>query len=417
IASDDDYCSIQSEVQFQCSIGSTYYIHWTNWYAPEEYDWLLEEIPMPTEGLICANAILLTLPVVDLIGTTQLYGDDYDNTMACASSYMNGDDIVYEFTLAQDGFISGDLTSPESWIGMFILDGCPDAGANCIVTSTSTGSFTSFIDEPITAGTYFVVVSSWPSPQFIDFIMNLSFRLINTETDILTYSFPEETGVKTIDNVAHTVALEVSQTAALTALIADFTLSDFATADIGATPQVSGVTANDFTGAVTYTITAEDLTTQDWTVTVTNAVALSSENDFLAYSFPEETGPATIIGTPTYTIDIEVAWDADVTNLIADFVSSPLSTVDIGVVPQTSGLTSNDFTSAVTYTITAEDGITIQDWVVTVSLEPAPQGALCGNPISLTLPVVDLMGTTEGFGDDYDDPSVCYDWYLDGDDI
>lgn len=37
---------------------------------------------------------------------------------------------------------------------------------------------------------------------------------------------------------------------------------------VGATPQVSGTTANDFTNPVVYTVTAADGSTQDYTVTV-----------------------------------------------------------------------------------------------------------------------------------------------------
>ena len=489
-------------------------------------DWIVTVSLEPApQGALCADPISLFLPVVDLVGTTDGFGDNYDNTMSCASSYMNGDDIVYEFILASDGYISGDLSSSESWIGMFILDGCPDAGANCIVTSTSSGSFTSFIDEPILAGNYYVVVSSYPAPQFIDFTMNLSFRQINTETDFLAYSFPEATGPAIIDTSTHTVDVEIGFGLPVTALVADFILSDFATAEIAGVPQTSGVTVNDFTLPVTYTITAEDTNFfQDWVVTVTTAPAQISENDFLSFSFPEETGPATI-DTSTHTIDIEVGWETDVTVLIAYFTTSPLSTVDIGGVPQTSGVTVNNFSGgAVTYTVTAEDGITTQDWLITVTQQSIPLGADCSNPIlavegintadnseggqwfyytatadviitisscgftsedtyvqvydtcggaliassdddcasqsvvsfvadldstyyiwwkdnytsavydwslttistqgtdcadpiSLTLPVIDLVGTTNGFGDDYDDPSVCYDWYLDGDDI
>jgi photosystem II stability/assembly factor-like uncharacterized protein len=40
---------------------------------------------------------------------------------------------------------------------------------------------------------------------------------------------------------------------------------------VGSTPQVSGTTSNDFTGPVTYTVTAQDSSTRDYNVTVTPA--------------------------------------------------------------------------------------------------------------------------------------------------
>ena len=61
----------------------------------------------------------------------------------------------------------------------------------------------------------------------------------------------------------------------VTALKATFSITG-TTVSIGAT-QASGVTANDFTSPVTYTVTAPDDSTRDYTVTV--AVALDPAKD------------------------------------------------------------------------------------------------------------------------------------------
>lgn len=50
--------------------------------------------------------------------------------------------------------------------------------------------------------------------------------------------------------------------------IATFTLSSGASATVGGTAQFSGTTSNDFSSPVVYTVTAEDGTPQDWTVTL-----------------------------------------------------------------------------------------------------------------------------------------------------
>jgi hypothetical protein len=93
--------------------------------------------------------------------------------------------------------------------------------------------------------------------------------IINTETDILSYSFPQQTDNAVIDNINHTVDIEVEYGTDLSSLIATFTLSPGATAYIGSVLQQSGVTTNDFTNPVTYNIIAEDgVTNQDWIVTV-----------------------------------------------------------------------------------------------------------------------------------------------------
>lgn len=91
----------------------------------------------------------------------------------------------------------------------------------------------------------------------------------STKKYILSYSFAEQTGVAVIDTAAKTVDIEVEYGTDVTGLIATFSLSTGATAAVGATPQVSGTTANNFTSPVTYVVTALDATTQNWTVTVT----------------------------------------------------------------------------------------------------------------------------------------------------
>lgn len=95
---------------------------------------------------------------------------------------------------------------------------------------------------------------------------------LNSDNNIISFSFPEETGEATIDAVAHTVDIEVANGTAVTALVATFLLSDGAIADVSDVVQVSGTTANNFTAAVTYTITSANGVEQDWTVTVTVAV-------------------------------------------------------------------------------------------------------------------------------------------------
>jgi len=80
-----------------------------------------------------------------------------------------------------------------------------------------------------------------------------------------SFSTPAVTGF--ISEAAHTIALTVPFGTDVSALVATFATTGAAVA-VGATPQVSGTTANDFTGAVTYTVTAADASTQDYLVTV-----------------------------------------------------------------------------------------------------------------------------------------------------
>ena len=74
----------------------------------------------------------------------------------------------------------------------------------------------------------------------------------------------------TIDEAAKTIAITLPFGTNVTALVATFTTTG-ASVDIDGTVQESGVTANNFTAPVTYTVTAANSTTQEYTVTVTVA--------------------------------------------------------------------------------------------------------------------------------------------------
>lgn len=96
----------------------------------------------------------------------------------------------------------------------------------------------------------------------------------SNKTDFTSYSVKSGTTTYTgtVNTTAHTIAISVPSGTAVAALVATFKLDRLATCKVGSTAQVSGTTANDFTSAVTYTVTAEDgTTTQAWTVTVTVA--------------------------------------------------------------------------------------------------------------------------------------------------
>jgi len=89
--------------------------------------------------------------------------------------------------------------------------------------------------------------------------------------------------------------------------------------------------------------------------------------EIATFSFTEQTGAATI-DSEDATVDIEVVFGTDVTTLVATFtISTDARHAKVGGVAQVSETTSNDFTSAVTYQVTAENGTT-KDWTVTVTV-------------------------------------------------
>ena len=148
-------------------------------------------------------------------------------------------------------------------------------------------------------------------------------------------------------------------------LVANFTASANATVKVGSTVQTSGVTANNFANPVVYTVVAENGDVKNYLVSV--ITELSSENQLTAFLF---TSPA-VAGTidqNANTVYIKVPFATDVSNLIAHFSSSPNSTVKIGSDLQTSGVTANDFSSVLTYSVYAQNGDK-RDYLVTVEVE------------------------------------------------
>jgi hypothetical protein len=151
----------------------------------------------------------------------------------------------------------------------------------------------------------------------------------------------------------------------VTGLVASFsTTGDHV--NVGTTLQVSDVTANNFTSAVTYTVVAGDLSTQDYTVTVN--IAPSTAKDITSFQFLTTHNPnlsvnvtATISGTAITAI---VPFGTDISNLVATFATTG-TTVSVGSAVQTSDVTANNFTTVLTYTVTAAD-LSTQDYTVTV---------------------------------------------------
>ena len=95
---------------------------------------------------------------------------------------------------------------------------------------------------------------------------------------------------------------------------------------------------------------------------------MNDEADIISFSFNEQSNPAVI--NANHTINIEVAVGTDRSNLIATFTLSGGATAEANSTAQVSNTSVNDFTSPVTYTVTAEDGIATQDWLITVTFDP-----------------------------------------------
>jgi len=210
-------------------------------------------------------------------------------------------------------------------------------------------NYASLINVPILdAGTYFVKVYGYSSTTNGIYQLRVLGDIPSSENDFLSFTLD---GVEaTINNEEYTIAVEVPFSSDLTNLNAIYTLSDGATTEDVHT---------DFSIPVVYTVTAENSDTQDWTVTVTNSTVANTENDFLTFTLADVDAT---INNEEHTIEIELPYGTDLTNLNAIYTLSDGATTEN---------IHTDFSALVVYTVIAENSDT-ENWTVTASLGDNP---------------------------------------------
>nr|WP_305852393.1 PKD domain-containing protein [Zobellia sp. B3R18] len=191
------------------------------------------------------------------------------------------------------------------------------------------------------------------------------------DTDITAFGLPGQNG-SDIDTGNHTITVNVPDGTDLN--IAPEILEVSPGASVA--PAIGQV--RDFSGAVAYTVTPETGTPQVWTVNVTVSQPTGSgENAITAFELPGQTGAD--INATTFTINVTVPDGTDLTgapsvlDISADATVSPARTVV------------QDFSGAVTYTVTAENGDT-QEWTVNTTVLP-PTGSGANDITAFGLPV------------------------------
>ena len=96
------------------------------------------------------------------------------------------------------------------------------------------------------------------------------------------------------------------------------------------------------------------------------AMAAPTDAEIIDYSF-SLLGETDTINSIAGTISVTVPDVTVVTGMIATFnTSADVTSIQVGTTDQISGSTVNDFSNPVTYIVTAQDGTTTKDWVVTV---------------------------------------------------
>nr|WP_121269488.1 hypothetical protein [Pedobacter schmidteae] len=171
-----------------------------------------------------------------------------------------------------------------------------------------------------------------------------AFKFIVKNTQGEEKEYP---GIITGDEIVVALPIEVD----VTNLKASFVVDNPRTiVQVGTEVQESGISENDFTNALSYSVKAEDKSRRNYTVRVEKKIAMQSFGFYAADNPGLEADYIAIIrGT---IIDIVVPETIDLSKLVARFQTTAGVTLKIGTVTQESKITPNNFASPVTYTFT-----------------------------------------------------------------
>ena len=130
--------------------------------------------PVAGPGDNCMNPIQVTLPAdmpyTDASQYTCGRGNDYAETDMCYTyGYGGGEDVVYELTVTEEVSIKMTM-DPKSttWTYCEIRTECVPPAGTCVYYFRSTAGDEYYSEEVVlAAGTYYIIIDSWPSPDCI----------------------------------------------------------------------------------------------------------------------------------------------------------------------------------------------------------------------------------------------------------
>ena len=225
----------------------------------------------------------------------------------------------------------------------------------------------------------------------------------SSQNDITAFGFASPSVTGTISGT--TISLTVPFGTNVTSLIPTFTTTG-SSVNIGGVIQTPGATAVNFTSPQNYTVTAADGSSKVYTVTVT--IGPNDAKNITAFGFVSPSVTGIITGT---NIAVTVPFATTVTSLVATFSLSGGSAT-ISATPQVSSTTANNFSSPVTYRVTAGDGST-QDYTITVTVSANNPPVASSVAISGTTTLGSTLTGTFSFSDPdgHSAGTHTYQWY------
>ncbi|MFT5817343.1 MAG: hypothetical protein ACI95K_000824 [Lentimonas sp.] len=241
-----------------------------------------------------------------------------------------------------------------------------------IATFTLSDTTTAYVDTDLqtsgtTANDYSDTVTYTAKAKNPNITTSYTVEVIqndNTECDLLNFGLntPSVNGTITPNTTGGDVELIVPYGTSLSSLVSHFVVSDSASVYINSVKQTSGVTANNFTGVLTYTVLAQNRSiSKTYTVQVT--IAKNTASDILTYGIATPASTGTITAN---SIDVYVPYGTSLANLTALFTTSDSATVSVLSTTQTSGVSPNDFSSAVSYLVVGQNTAYSKTYIVNV---------------------------------------------------
>ena len=349
------------------------------------------------------NPVTYTVTAAD--GSTQ----DYTVTVTIAVNTAK-EITAFGFTSANNSVLSTDVTGAISGTNISVTVPYGTTSVTALVaTFTTTGTSVKIgttvqtsgttVNDFLSAKTYTVTAADGSTQSYTVTVTVASasakaitaFSFTSAKNSVLS---ADVTGTISGTNIAVTVPYGTT----VTGLVATFATTG-ASVKVGTTVQTSGITANDFSLAKTYTVTAADSSSQDYTITVTIAADSTKAITGFGFTAAKNTGLAyDVMGTITGTsINITVPYGTDVTALIATYsYTGSYNGVYIGSIQTMSGIYSYNFTNPVIYTVYGEDDST-QDFTVTVTVASNSSKEIT----SFSFPTVPLVNIDSYFGNVY----------------
>ena len=267
-------------------------------------------------GEVCENAIVVGSLPYNTTDDTANYGDDYSGSVGATgcgttSNYLNGDDVVYAYTATSDTSINVALSSIGStYSGVFVYTDCEDIGVACVAgfgNGSSTANYDFDVDV-INGTTYYIVISTWASPQSTAYTLDITENTCTAATVTLPVDVIDNT------NCPATVDISISIDDLGDATSLTITAED----DMGNPAGTGGIV----TATGIFTITNIPVPQTSWTIKIAHSSDITCDleigpffiecppaNDDLANAMPIVCGDV-VTGDTTYaTLDEDTAPD------------------------------------------------------------------------------------------------------------